>query len=61
MLAHLFVYINDIVIVSSNDREVKCLIDLLSKEFPIRDLGDLKFLLGIQVNHTSQGLHLSQT
>lgn len=61
MLAHLFVYINDIIIVNSNDKEVKCLIDLLSKEFTIRDLGDLKIFLEIQVNLTSEGLHSSQT
>lgn len=60
-MARIFVYIDNIVIARSDDKEVTRLIDLLSKEFPIRDLGDLKFFLGIQVNHTSQGIHLSQT
>lgn len=56
----LCVYVDDIVITSSNDNEISRVLDLLSVDFPIRDLGDLNFFLGIEVNRTKQGLHLSQ-
>lgn len=58
---HLAVYIDDIEIVGSDDIEASRLIKLLSKEFPIRDLGELKFFLGIHVNRVANGLHLSHT
>lgn len=41
--------------------EVNKVISWLSEVFPIRDLGELKFFLGIQVCRGSYGLHLSQT
>lgn len=55
----LFVYVNDIVIVGSDEEQVKKLIQRLATEFPIRDLGDLEFFLGVQVNRFKEGLHLS--
>lgn len=57
----LFVYVDDIVIVGSNEEEVKKVIERLGTEFPIRDLGTLEYFLGIQVKRVKDGLHLSQT
>lgn len=47
VVADLFVYVDDIVVTRSNDREVGVFIEKLSSEFPMRDLGNLKFFLGI--------------
>lgn len=41
--------------------EVNKVISWLSEVFSIRDLGELKFFLGIQVCRGAYGLHLSQT
>lgn len=59
-MAYLFVYIDNIIISRSDKIEVGNIIQRLAKEFPMRDLGNLKFFLGIQVMHTAEGLHLSQ-
>jgi hypothetical protein len=37
-----------------------CLIQLLSSEFKLRDLGDVHYFLGIEVQSTSMGLMLHQ-
>lgn len=59
-MGYLFVYVYDNV-VGSEEKVVDDLILKLINEFPIRDLGMLKFFLGIQVAHVKEGLHLSQT
>lgn len=58
---HLCIYVVDIIIASADDQELKRLLIILSGEFPIRDLGDLRFFFGIQVSRTEAGLHLSRT
>lgn len=57
----LFVYVDDIVICGSTEEEVQRIIASLGKEFSIRNLDELKFFLGIQVQHTKEGgLNLNQ-
>lgn len=57
---HLCVYINDILIASSSVDDITRLIKLLALEFPIRDLENLDFFMGILANRFTYGLHLSQ-
>ena len=57
----LLVYIDYIIIISSNPNEITKIIHSLMAEFEIKDLGDLHFLLGIQIQHISNGLFLSQS
>ena len=56
----MLVYVDDIVLTGSNPRLLKDFIARLSNEFSMKDLGDLHYFLGIEVNHTLQGLFLSQ-
>lgn len=58
---HVCIYVDDIIIASSNEEEITWLLHLMVLEFPIRDLGDLNFFLGIQVDRIEDGLHLTQT
>lgn len=57
---YLCVYVDDIVITSSSTNEISRILRLLAVDFPIRDLGKLKFFLGVEVNGVKEGLHLSQ-
>ena len=57
----LLVYVDDILVTSSNPCVIQQLISQLNKSFSLKDLGEIDYFLGIQVKHTTEGLHLSQT
>jgi histone deacetylase 1/2 len=46
---YMLVYVDDIIVVSSSQEAVKALLRDLEKDFAIKDLGDLHYFLGIQV------------
>ncbi|XP_034681071.1 uncharacterized mitochondrial protein AtMg00810-like [Vitis riparia] len=54
------VYVDDILITGNNDQFVQHVITQLNNQFALKDLGDIDYFLGIQVKHTSVGMHLSQ-
>ncbi|XP_023764983.1 uncharacterized mitochondrial protein AtMg00810-like [Lactuca sativa] len=56
----MLVYVEDIVIVGSSQHVVDKLIHALSSSFPIKDLGRIKYFLGIEVVHNSGGIILMQ-
>ena len=41
--------------------EIQALVQQLNTRFALKDLGEVDYFLGIQVKHTIDGLHLSQT
>lgn len=45
----LLVYVDDIVIASDNSVEVSKLIQILDNKFKLKDLGQLKFVLGLEI------------
>ena len=51
---------DDILVTGSNNHELKALLDQLNQAFALKDLGTVNYFLGIQVQPTSEGLHLSQ-
>ena len=57
----ILVYIDDILITGSDMIEVQMLITKLNNSFTLKDLGEVDYFLGIQVKHTVDELHLSQT
>lgn len=57
---YLLVYVDDIVITSSSNSNIKEIISQLSTDFCIKDLGDLKFFLDIHVARSKEGLFLSK-
>ncbi|XP_024020247.1 uncharacterized protein LOC112091288 [Morus notabilis] len=56
----ILVYVDDILITGSDEKEVQQLITLLNDCFTLKDMGEVNFFLGIHVTHTAGGMHLSQ-
>ncbi|WOH10052.1 hypothetical protein DCAR_0729513 [Daucus carota subsp. sativus] len=56
----LAVYVDDIIITGDDTEEIALLKERLSKEFEIKDLGLLKYFLGIEVARSDKGIVLSQ-
>lgn len=54
------VYVDDLVVVSNNSANCALFKSYLSKCFPIKDLGPLKYFLGIEATRMDSGLFLSQ-
>jgi hypothetical protein len=59
-ICYLLVYVDDILLTGSNSLLLQRLIQLLSSEFKLRDLGSVYYFLGIEVQSTSMGLILRQ-
>ena len=55
------VYVDDILVTGCNNERVQTIINQLNKSFTLKDLGEVNYFLGIQVRHTTEGLHLSKT
>ena len=56
----LLVYVDNIMVTGYDTEEQKILKDRLAKEFKIKDLGPLKYFLGIEVAYSKVGIFLSQ-
>ncbi|XP_072075385.1 uncharacterized mitochondrial protein AtMg00810-like [Arachis hypogaea] len=55
-------YIDDIIITGNDSVEINAMIQNLNKIFTLKDLGELSYFLGIEVQRSKTGqLHLSQT
>ena len=57
----LLVYVDDIVLAGNCPSFLQTLIQQLSSEFELKDLGNLHYFLGLQITCTSKGLFLNQS
>jgi glutamine amidotransferase PdxT len=57
---YLWVYVDDILLTGSNSAMLRRLIQLLSFDLKLRDLGAVHYFLGIKVQSTCMGLMLRQ-
>jgi hypothetical protein len=57
---YVLIYVDDIIITSSSPAAIDTLLTNLHKEFAVKDLGPLKFFLGIEVLSNPNGVLLSQ-
>lgn len=55
------VYVNDIIVIGSNNNVIKKLIVDINYQFSLKDLHDLKLFLGIEIRRSSKGMLLTQT
>ena len=56
----LIIYVNDMVVTGDDTEEIKRLQRYLSSEFEMKDLGGLKYFLGIKVARSRDGIYLFQ-
>ena len=56
----MLIYVDDIIVTGSSMEVIVALLRELRAEFALKDLGDLNFFLGIEVNRIQGGLFLSQ-
>jgi hypothetical protein len=56
----ILVYVDDIIVTSSKSHAVTTLLQNLGSDFALKDLGDLHYFLGIEVNKVNDGIVLSQ-
>ena len=56
----LLVYVDDIVLIGNNIDAIRHITALLDHTFKIKDLGFLKYFLGLEVAQTQHGIHLCQ-
>ena len=59
-VTYLLIYVDDMLITGSSSSAIKQVISQLSQQFSLKDLGEVKHFLGVEVVYTAQGLHLSQ-
>jgi histone deacetylase 1/2 len=59
-ICYLLVYVDDILLMGSNSLLLQRLIQLLSSEFKLHDLGSVHYFLGIEVQSTIMDLMLCQ-
>jgi hypothetical protein len=60
IIMYMLIYVDDIIIVSSLDSATEKLIQKLTNEFAVKDLGNLEYFLGIEVKNMKTGILLSQ-
>lgn len=60
LVSILLVYVDDIIITGDDEKEKQGLRQRLAAEFEIKDLGRLKYLLGIEVAYSKQVIFISQ-
>ena len=53
-------YVDDIIVKGNDEKEKNTLKQCLAKEFEIKDLGKLKYFLGIEVARSKQGIFISK-
>ncbi|CAA7015851.1 unnamed protein product [Microthlaspi erraticum] len=54
------VYVDDIIIASNNDEDVQLLVADLQKAFKLRDLGELRYFLGLEIARSRKGISICQ-
>ena len=59
-LTALIIYIDDMIVTSDDQKEIQRLQKYLATKFEMKELGELKYLLGIEVARSKHGIFLSQ-
>ncbi|XP_071681765.1 uncharacterized protein [Lolium perenne] len=60
IIIFVLVYVDDIIVTSSSNKEITTLLQDLGSAFALKDLGNLHYFLGIEVKKFNQGIILTQ-
>ena len=52
----LSVYVDDIILIGNRSTEIECFKKVLDGQFKLKDLGDLRYFLGLEVARSQQGI-----
>lgn len=58
-LVIIIVYVDDIIVIGDLLEEIQLFKDSLAKKFEIRDLGNLKYFLSMEIGHSRKGILVS--
>ena len=56
----ILIYVDDILLTGNDLTEIQRVKDFLLQQFRIKDLGDLKYFLGIEFSRFKAGIYMSQ-
>ena len=56
----LLLYVDDMIITGDDLRGIQELKDFLSQQFEMKDLGHLRYFLGLEITHSIDGLYITQ-
>jgi hypothetical protein len=56
----LLVYVDDVAIASNDPKAVSSFITLLNDRFKLKDLGHLKYFLGLEIAMSTEGIYVNQ-
>jgi len=56
----LIIYVDDMIVTGNDPNEISSLQRYLASNFDMKQLGDLKYFLGIEVARSKHGIFLSQ-
>ncbi|KAK4277183.1 hypothetical protein QN277_015217 [Acacia crassicarpa] len=59
-MAVLAVYVDDIILTGDDEVEINQIKAALAREFQIKDLGEMKYFLGMEVARSKKGIYISQ-
>jgi len=54
------IYVNDLIIIGDSDADISDLKKLLKQKFEMKDLGELRYFLGIEIIQSPKGIWLLQ-
>ncbi|KAM1217235.1 hypothetical protein ACFX2J_013437 [Malus domestica] len=61
VLVLVLVYVDDIIVTSPSSTHCNDVISKLNAQFPVKDLGDLHYFLGLEVQRSSSGIFIHQS
>ena len=56
----LLIYVDDIVLTGNSATEMAQIKNIIIRIFKVKDLGALKYFLGLEINHSADGIYVSQ-
>ncbi|XP_016737763.1 uncharacterized mitochondrial protein AtMg00810-like [Gossypium hirsutum] len=59
-LLYVLIYVDDIIVTGTNSQTIDGFVRRLDAQFSLKDLGQLNYFLGIEVQYTSTGVFLNQ-